>query len=329
MDIGFLIYLQDVGGANYLLPLLSRLSIELRERLKIVYLIHPLSQETVTSDLLQGDIVDCTEFPISTQRWSEIFQENNVKFILSTLSANHYDLSNANLIVAATGESISTIGFLDHWKGFDRLFDDKGNSLYCPTWLGVIDDFSVSSLCNKNLIAKVESVGHPVLESFSNRKIVRQKTYNSLFLIPYGTTNLLQALIDAINNLELGYQLYYRPHPKEATNNLLGSTIQLDNSNKFDLYDKYDIFIGFDSMLLFEAQLSGANCISIHFSEVKTIYRDEVPYTYALNVEDMSEFDEAIKGTIPYPQLSASNFSKSSQRCLDFINSFIEGTSNA
>jgi hypothetical protein len=260
------------------------------------------------------------------------------------MSANHYDMSNANLIVASKNASIPTIGFLDHWKGFDRLIDDNKDFSYCPNWLGVIDDFTVSNLSDYNLIARIESVGHPVLESLINRKAIQRKTkrivfvsqpevenktYNSLFLTPYRSSTLLAVLTDSINNSSVDYQLYYRPHPKESPNELLGSSISLDTSSKNELYDKYDIFIGFDSMLLLEAQLAGASSLSIRFAEVKTVYRDEVPYPYALKIENILDFEKAIAGNTSYSQPAPTPFVNSSNRCFNFINSFIGSVSNA
>ena len=339
-----LLYMQDLGGTNFLLSLLQSIEHNLPSDIRFFLLAHPMSREIISKELLGNKILRYEEFPISAAEWQIIIKDNNIRYVISTLSSNKYDLSNANLIKAAKKSNIPTLGFLDHWKGFDRLFDDNYESTYCPDWLGVIDEYCVSELRDKKITSRIQAVGHPVLESLMGKKSFTSKsnrilfvsqpevakgTFDSLFLTMYKQTNLINSLVDNIKKYNSEFNLYYRAHPKENLNNLDNLPLILDRSRKSELFNNYDIFIGFNSMLLIEAQIFGAKTISIRFPEVIGIYSDEIPYSFAMNVNNLSEFKEAINGNISYSEVPLNPFKNSSERCLKLIQSFLKSTSYA
>ena len=259
--------------------------------------------------------------------------------MVSTLSSNNFDKSNANLIIAAKNFNIKTLGFIDHWKGFGRLFNKKSEPEFCPNWLGVIDKYSINELRKINIKSVIHSVGHPVLEMPYKKQIqkkrfdrilivsqpdIRTKNFDSLFFSKYKNSNLMEVLEIAIRNCLPGSEIYYRPHPKENLKKLSNIAIRIDNSKKPVLFEKYDVFIGFDSMLLIEANLVGVESISIRFPEVLDIYKDKIPYRYASNVKTISDFNNILNGKILSEKLNANLFENSSNRCLNLIKSFCE-----
>ena len=65
------------------------------------------------------------------------------------------------------------------------------------------------------------------------------------------------------------------------------------------------------------------------FPEVIENYRDEIPYSYTLNVNNLSEFEKVLNGSISFNELPLKPFKNSSERCLKFIQSFLKLTKYA
>ena len=59
--------------------------------------------------------------------------------VITTTGSKIIDQTNSLLIQVCRDNSIPSLGFLDHWKGFDRFFDNYNKPSYMPDWLGVID----------------------------------------------------------------------------------------------------------------------------------------------------------------------------------------------
>ena len=329
-----LVYCQDPGGASFLFPVLKKLKNEICSDTKIKLLCHPLSENIILDHFFEFELIEPQAFPLSVYQWEKILNGNSINYVVSTLSSNKYDLSNANLIHAAKKNQIFSLGFLDHWKGFDRLLNNKNKPLYCPDWLGVIDEHCVEKLKKQNINACFNAVGHPVLEGLINRsksnkstnKILfvsqpntNQNSYDSLFL----KSNILNILVGITNKCLPNYDLYYRPHPKENTNNFINPLMTIDITDKSELFSKYDFFIGFDSMLLIEAHFFGAKVISVRFPDLIESFEDEIPYNYALNANNLSEFEKALKGKINN-KIKIDPFINSSDKCLHLIKSFCE-----
>ena len=73
-----LIYLQDVGGTSYLLPLLKVLDDGTNIELNAIYVVHPLSTPTIKNTLDVSTSIEGERYPISESRWSSIFNSNKI-----------------------------------------------------------------------------------------------------------------------------------------------------------------------------------------------------------------------------------------------------------
>jgi hypothetical protein len=334
-----LLYFQDPGGANFLYPVLRKIKSEQNHDFKIKVLCHPLSEGIISDEYLEPNYNFRLKYPVSIEVWQQFLKDNCVNKVVSTLSSNNFDKSNANLIIAAKILNIQTLGFIDHWKGFGRLLNKKSEPEFCPSWLGVIDRFSINELSKINIKSVMRAVGHPVLEMAYTKKIQkkrferillvsqpdnRTKNFDSVFFSKYKNTNLLETLENAIGNCLPRSEIYYRPHPKENLKKLSNIAFRIDNSKKPELFENYDVFIGFDSMLLIEANLVGVESISVCFPEVLDIYKDKIPYRYASKVKNINDFENILNGKITSKKLKASLFENSSNRCLSLIKSFCE-----
>jgi hypothetical protein len=247
-------------------------------------------------------------------------------------------MSNANLIFAAKKCNIPTLGFLDHWKGFDRLFDKGGQPVFCPDWLGVIDKFSENKLCKLASKINIEVVGHPVLEKVSKVTIQKEQSdklvfisqpeannprYEGQFFKNYADGTVLTSITKIVKSV--GLLPFYRAHPKENPTFILETGIFLDDSTKMKLFQSYKFFVGFDSILMLEAHLSGAKCIAIHFPEFNKLYVDEIPLPYAFKAKCLNDINRALIDNKLYPNQLKDFFDGSITRCLGFMKNFLSG----
>lgn len=91
-----------------------------------VVLVHPLSQplfgkENIPHQKLEDAI---KTVPVSFATWEIYLKVHNVERVFCTTSSPYRDPSNAHLIAAARDAGIPALGIMDHWKGYDRFFED-------------------------------------------------------------------------------------------------------------------------------------------------------------------------------------------------------------
>ena len=155
-----LVYSQDSGGAAVVARVASRLEAvpSLPPRVTAV---HPLSEAlfrrlgvTATPVSKWLDTLPASDRAID--RWLDDIQ---VSHLICSLSSTRLDLTNARLIARARARGVRTLGYLDHWVGFERLTTLNGEQDYLPDLIGCIDSylpaFKASSL--KGRCAEVHS----------------------------------------------------------------------------------------------------------------------------------------------------------------------------
>tara|TARA_B100001059_G_scaffold160519_1_gene160061 strand:+ start:22725 stop:23741 length:1017 start_codon:yes stop_codon:yes gene_type:complete len=280
-----LIYLQDPGGTNFI-----KLSLKgLINKFDTIIVSHNLSAPILKSvevipDYEISSVVD-QDF------WLKFFKNNKITKIISTLSSKYVDLSNCNLIKAAKTANIDSLGFFDHWKGYDRLFED-GSLEYVTDDICVIDEFVKQKFISFGFSKdKLHKVGHPhLLNRLKNKKVnitnkeniklcilsqpdTLSKSFESVFLTK--NNQFISSLKNIIEEKELNIDLYLRRHPKE---NYLDSEIMEDpNVYWEDSLNFYDVFIGINSIALIEACLIGKKTFSIDQSNFN-VEDDALPY---------------------------------------------------
>lgn len=260
-----LLYLQDPGGVNFFQPVLKQLG-----DLASVVIAH----RSVPISLLSE--VDCqlervTNFTV--EDWNRTLIIKRIDCVICTLSSKHRDLSNAHLIQACRHLSIPSFGCLDHWKGLDRLLDQRGGPTYAPTILGVIDQYHYDLCLKLRLPSSIEIIGHPKFESIENRRgedpgeladtvlLVSQPdidslTFSSLYLRKFEEKTILEFLFDLLKPVFPKSAIGILPHPKEDD--------RLRSLDKKGIVEKRSSFakrsryvVGFDSIFLIESALQG------------------------------------------------------------------------
>lgn len=313
-----LVYSQDVGGARYIAPVLSKIS----KKLPLIIVAHPLS-EAVFKD-----------FGISYQTLFEFFKmskpgeddiksalvENNISGIFCTVSSPHPDLINANLIRISKMLDIETFGVMDHWKGLDRFFDKSGEPSYLPDFIGCIDRYARRELLKfYRKPNRVYIMGHPYLERclamdknrdtphmavrilIVSQPYVADGSFKSIFLKEINSTRMIDEILKGLKEVEAKkrLQIIYRAHPKENRNFILPDGVKKDTeeTGKVILLEN-DIFIGLNSMLLAEAYLAGGNCIVVDFPWFSKMAGNAIPYAIGNRVNKTDEIGPVLSKTI-------------------------------
>jgi len=336
-----LVYLQDVGGTNYLLPFLKALNRRNDLKVQFTYVIHPLSKKTVENYSLRIASEEHFFFPIDEVSWSDYLIKNNFSFIVSTLSSNKVDDSNAKLITAAKKHNVPTLGFLDHWKGFDRLMGVNSQPVYTPAWLGVIDSYASEKITKLDIDdCVVKIVGHPFFEEIILKRLpnyskskrlllvsqpnINCESFSSLYETKIQGKRLIDILVDKLNCDEVQYDIFYRPHPKEKELGCLPAPIKLDTTDKNDIFANYDTFIGFNSALLFEATLAQRFSISLTLPIFDYVYEDEIPFSFSVNVSQLEGLTDKIRAREAEDlTLDPEVFVNSTQRCISCFYEFM------
>ena len=317
-DKKILVYSQDVGGAKYIVPVINAIV----AKYQVLVLVHPLSECIFEKENIS--FCPLTNYfdssPPSKNEIESFIVQNRISHVFCTISSTYQDLTNAYLVEICGKLKIPTYGIMDHWKGYDRFFDNVGVMAYFPDQIGCIDSF-----CREELIklrkdpARVIVVGHPHLErifmekkpNFQNKVMLniliisqpdtREKSFIGIFLKKNGPGNILDKILEQSKQIDssVNYRISYRFHPKEKRLMQLPGDIHVDNAKTWeDALFENDIFLGLDSMLLVEAALAGKKCISLLLPEFSDYGNKTIPYRIWENVGDINNLGMILRRTV-------------------------------
>lgn len=302
MKFRVLIYTQDVGGTKCWVSILKSWSVKFRD-FQTYLICHSLSQSVLTQEEIKSDYHENLSQGnlISVDSWCERLKKSESEFVLTTLSSPYQDPTNVNLIVAARRLGIPTLGFMDHWKGYDRFYDEEGKAEYFPDFIGCIDEISFQEFMKRGVDpGRVAIVGHPALErlldqsqdlpapDFSDVLLVSQpqlanRSFSSVF-------QDLEALVGVIRHVLPTAALRLRRHPKERSSLSLPTDVRLDDSpSSLEALRKASVVIGLDSSVMLEANLMGRFGIILDFPELAAESAEKIPYEYGTRVHNISE----------------------------------------
>ena len=297
-----LIYLQDPGGTNFIK---SSLCI-FKNDPNVMIASHKLSISLIES-IGAHPSIKINDY-MSLDDWGRFLSTNKITKCITTLSSKYIDMTNANLILALRKLKIPSLGFFDHWKGFDRLLENNELS-YVTDKVCVIDDYVEKKLISLGVTKEnIYKVGHPELELRLTNKNIKpidpkgpkkicilsqpdtvNRNFESIFLTNKNPffKNLIMGLKGRLSN----FSIYLRHHPKEKRMSHIG--VIKDELSWNDAINHYDLFIGLNSMTLFEAILNGKNCIALspHGFNVDD---GNLPYMLGKKCNDCNEVIEAI-----------------------------------
>lgn len=307
-----LVYTQDVGGTKCLMPVIKTAPEDFPGH-SFVFFRHPLSRAVFGEHAFTPrPFFDIDDLPVGVARWRDILRETATRFVLCTLSSPQCDATNANLIVAARDLGITSLGIMDHWKGFDRFYDDAGNPRFFTDWMGCIDEPSRLEFVRHGVQPeKIGVVGHPGLEQhvttacFLSQNvrprvlIVSQpdtvsRSFSSIFLRQWRGRQLLAEILEHLKGV-LPVCVSLRRHPKEVSGPSLPLGVELEGSASSEAaLARHDIIIGLDSSVMIEACLMGRATVVMDLPVFSDLTRERLPYVYGRRVTDLDGFDRAI-----------------------------------
>lgn len=322
-----LVYIQDLGGAKFLLPALNSLKSD------TFFLMVDLVSANFVSSYSKHDFE--TTDPKETNKdnfWDNILEEYSA--VIATTGTRLINPLNCQLIEIAKNKNIPCLGFLDHWKGFERFYNEELENIYLPDWLGVIDELTIKRLKDEKIIPEtLRAVGHPWLDflfSSNDREsqvgakkilIVSQPDYRNDFKSIFCHPNLSNEIGQFIDEMKgRDYEVFYRPHPKERGNCFID--LPRDNKSYMDMLTGYDVFIGIDSMLLLEASVLGNQTIRIESEEMKKQSGHSIPLVFGANMENLDSMDKSFSSPNREDLRVNFPFRNSIDRTLLFINEF-------
>ncbi len=282
-----------MGGAKFLAPLINEIDSKLYD-----LIVHPLSGIFIESFFQNKkfELIDIEKNKIE-DFWQ--IKTSNYSSVITTTSSKIIDQTNAKLIKVFRDNSIPTLGFLDHWKGFDRFFDDYNQPSYMPDWLGVIDQKTKTRLESINSESKkIFVVGQPWLDFLKQRKnkesesegdksilLVSQPDPMNKFASIFCENDNQNAVNEYLSLMEAkGYNAFYRIHPKEVKS--CYGHLPLDKTDFLDVFDKYEIFIGYDSMMLVEAFMSGKKVLCLKSDSMKNASDYKIPIKFGNRLDE-------------------------------------------
>ena len=309
-----------MGGAKFMAPLLNEIDPKFYD-----LIVHPLSKNFIEIffQSKKFDLLDINK-DMDANFWAKTIPAYSS--VITTTSSKIIDQTNANLIQQCRYNSIPTLGFLDHWKGFDRFFDDNNQPSYMPDWLGVIDQKTKARLESFNSVSsKIFIIGQPWLDFLkqrNNKKSLSQGSRSILLVSQPDPFNKFASIFcenDNQNSVDeylslmeaKGYNAFYRAHPKEVES-CYGS-LPLDKTNFLDVFDQYEIFIGYDSMMLLEAFMSGRKVLCLKSKSMRNASDYEIPIKFG-NSLDQPFLDSPVESS-----LFKNSISKGKELIEDFL----------
>ena len=310
MRPNLLVFAQDPGSAACMTPVLGSLVAEgLPAEFRCIF--HPDAEPVLTrSGGTTGSDVPPGSWPIQPESWRRYFESRHVTHVWCTLSSRYRDMSNSHLIEAARSAGVPTLGLMDHWKGYDRFYDEDGRGRYFPDYIGCIDEHSLEEFRRRDIQDdRLCVVGQPVLEMALKQRsrrpvadrmrvlVVSQpnaadRSFEGVFLQHRHEGRLIDGIVAG---LAAGSSVFYRSHPKEVRAGDLPAGVTMDSTpDTATAVQDYDLMIGLDSMMLVEAALMGSSVVILDLPELDGQSDVAIPYAYGhrvSRVEDLAALD--------------------------------------
>ena len=353
-----LVYAQDPGGAQNIAMVAKRLLEKGRADMAII--VHPLAKAVFEEFRLpfQSIAEQGLSLPLNEKRAEDFLASGSFTHVFCGTSNPRYDPTNSNIIEAARKLGLPSFGFIEHWKGWDRFYDDGGKLAYVPDILGCIDSFSAKKLEQVSIPEhQLVVVGHPYLEwiylqkqagvfrsrNESSNKIVLvsqplvNRNFESIFGVSTGSMSLADGIGNMLSRLRKtsDFVAFYRPHPKEKTFAGLPEGIILDRQPRWiDVLKDADIIVGLDSMALIEAFFAGKWCISLKLPELENVSDMNCPFQFSVTVRSLQGLKKTLsralagdKGIFPQLEDHKNLVEGSTERCVRAFNEFIDANS--
>ncbi len=245
-----LIYLSQIGSAQFFLPILKNKN--LFKKNKIIILTNKLTNIYLSKHNIVNKKINYKQIDIFN-----FLKKNNPKKII--LSATINDTIEKKIIVSSKLLNIPTYSFIDMWINYKERFLSN-NKLILPDYILTIDSFAKKEMINDKIPKnKIKIVGHPYFEYLANLNIPIGKM-NVFFSQPLGlkinpeikySKNFFYSFYKKNFNLFEKNSIYMSLHPNEKLSNI-------DDRKKYNIKkskDFYDILNTKNAFGIYSTQL--------------------------------------------------------------------------
>lgn len=317
-----LIYTQDPGGAQNIALVARRLVKE--DKVNIATVVHPLAKDIFKESTFPFKLLTDMGFspPLSENQAADFLVAGSFTHVFCGTSNPRYDPTNSNIIKAARRLGLPCFGLMEHWKGWDRFYNEAGKLSSVPDLLGCIDEFSAQRLEQLGIPKqRLAVIGHPYLEwiyqqkrngTFDNENKSKKKiilisqplvnrSFESVFSLQIDFISLIEHISKILEELKKAFDftVFYRPHPKEKALVDLPNGIILDQRPRWiEALKSADIAVGLDSMALIEAFFAGKRCISLKLPELKDTSDMSCPFQFSVGVPSLKELKTTLSQTL-------------------------------
>lgn len=313
-DSKILAYTQDLGGAQCMVPLIEKAA----GQYNLFTVVHAFSEDLFKQRKIPySPLKDFFKsLPPTKEALKQFLLDNKVERIFCSLSSPKHDITNSSLIEVARELNIPSLGFLDHWKSFERFFNKNGEMVYLTDFVGCIDSFCKNEFLKLSVDPeRIFIVGQPYLEELISLRVAKREgdkvkilvvsqtelrsgSFKGIFLRKKGTESIINILLKGLESRK-DVKVSYRPHPKEMEYENLSTTLKIETErNPRNLFSTYDMFIGYDSMFLVEALLAGKFCVSLRVPEFEGVSDRVFPYDIGIKITNCDEIESALSPTI-------------------------------
>lgn len=316
-----LIYAEEPGGVNVLIPIVKELN-KTGNILKVY-------GNKIAKLIFEKNSIECNQININSKEDAKkAILVNKAKIIITGTSG----VGNGERLLWMAGKEcvIKSYAIVDQWMNLEIRFSKNGVNIkdkkekkefVFPNTIFLMDDKLKDEAIKLGIKSEnIKVVGHPYLEWISKtKKGIKPKKNEILFaseklsedfieiekgaigIYGYDEISILQNIVNLLKDRSLNYTLVIRKHPRECWDSKIRKIKNLDKinwrfdneSDVFKSINRASIIIGMSSMLLLEAIALNKKVLSVEIGAKGSSNFMPVKYNLMKGIFSKEELEDA------------------------------------